>query len=908
MPADHDAVQNTQSAKIESEHNDCTPVLPDMSSLKRTFSQTDHNVISIYSPDSNFFLIADSMSNGSLVAAYPRLPDILEETNVADLNSVVPFESNHVGLPLKVGQPRRTESRISELSYESSIELSGDSDASDTVLTVEEYSPCLSVVSSVTDIQSLDALSSNHAVLSSFFINRKSLEPKTKPLKLNKIDTTMFWSEIQNKNKAGNALQTKGHFNILTCPDSPDQEKDFFNDEFGTHNIPEPIIEEKETEVVSDVELKPAVSYQSRSHTHTASFPSALYNRKRKYPKRYISNAQRNRQKQRALYEIEKKRIENTLIIASGSRFPRTAPPKKYYYEIDKTQEKSQNTFLIRPPISIDLHDGINSGNLAYHLSLTPRNDLRQHPLFLKSTSAPIPIVSPKKNNKEILKTAISTQCASKYYTTPNRDPVVMEAHGAILRNRGADAFRNVENIVKAVSESRCSYENFNSNTLVQCVSERIKFEKTRLESLAKDQQLNFQNTDKNQSSQAALNRIIELNTNDTKEESDIESEAEYISDSDLENEENGPIYMPSSGNKNKCKKPSEPIKVTGFSKDENKTDFEKLAEKWIGKAITLTKDCRRYNTMKSSRSKLTSVTGEFSLGKFNCSGKVGDRPYNIESIYKNRQQTFNVLANPDDRPIDAIVSVISDLPNKLTKPKPKPIKRKLRKIIADLFRFKKRTVTVPSNTKSATTPFYKHQRRNCHKFGVNQQYYMLSNGDFVDLSKVKIIESEDMILHSVLEASKLLEHMKYTRTPKAAVDHFKNHPATLIDILRTPKGQLSEEERITFAALAVMYRIYGFTILEVFDRKKYTTKPLQTSTSFVAKRYRIEPSRTVRFKKQDQEDSALGYFPKEACKIAQVYRNLVRKYGVRKVLEGTYPIFTSYNSAESIVKSCSRK
>lgn len=53
-----------------------------------------------------------------------------------------------------------------------------------------------------------------------------------------------------------------------------------------------------------------------------------------------------------------------------------------------------------------------------------------------------------------------------------------MEAHGAILRNRGADAFRNVENIVKAVSESRCSYENFNSNTLVQCVSERIKFEK----------------------------------------------------------------------------------------------------------------------------------------------------------------------------------------------------------------------------------------------------------------------------------------------------------------------------------------------------------------------------------------------------------------------------------------------
>lgn len=65
---------------------------------------------------------------------------------------------------------------------------------------------------------------------------------------------------------------------------------------------------------------------------------------------------------------------------------------------------------------------------------------------------------------------------------------------------------------------------------------------------------------------------------------------------------------------------------------------------------------------MKSSRSKLTSVTGEFSLGKFNCSGKVGDRPYNIESIYKNRQQTFNVLANPDDRPIDAIVSVISDL------------------------------------------------------------------------------------------------------------------------------------------------------------------------------------------------------------------------------------------------------
>lgn len=62
------------------------------------------------------------------------------------------------------------------------------------------------------------------------------------------------------------------------------------------------------------------------------------------------------------------------------------------------------------------------------------------------------------------------------------------------------------------------------------------------MESLAKDQQLNFQTLIKNQSSQAALNRIIELNTNDTKEESDIESEAEYISDSDLENEENGPI------------------------------------------------------------------------------------------------------------------------------------------------------------------------------------------------------------------------------------------------------------------------------------------------------------------------------------------------------------------------------
>lgn len=271
--------------------------------------------------------------------------------------------------------------------------------------------------------------------------------------------------------------------------------------------------------------------------------------------------------------------------------------------------------------------------------------------------------------------------------------------------------------------------------------------------------------------------------------------------------------------------------------------ELNKKECKWQGnyayKSVTIAEFYQFYQTTPNNSP--ASSTSNVAGGAF-ASKSLGDMAYDIETVY-TRMENDKLLSETLDKEF-------SDAINRATSQEAAPTSQLLaknKKTNSKFFKFgsksKKPVATCPAQStfeQNRLLYFYKDKFSRIHIFNKSGsgRFYLLSNGDFVALNKVVINKQEESIRAGICAA---IEEVGLDLVLKIAYD------------------SLNPTERRVFGGLVAMARVYG-------------EHALNTAAG-------------------DDEQ-----------RIAQIYRNEVKRYGIIHVLQGTQPCKTSTQAKLAIL------